>query len=65
MKISKEEKELIVRGLQMQKNYIETHDVLLSAQDARNMEKTGIIRTLGSDQYLRLVTLEELIKKIG
>jgi len=64
MKISIEEKELILRGLSMQKNFIETHDVILSAQDATNMNKKGIIRVLDSDQYSRILDLIILIRKI-
>jgi hypothetical protein len=64
MKISIVEKEMILLGLSMQKNYIETHDVLLSAQDAMNMNKKGIIRVLDSDQYRKIIALEDLIKKI-
>lgn len=64
MKLSDEEKELIVFGLYMRKNYIETGDPLISAQDARNMGKEKMIKSLNKDQYFLIVQLEELIQKI-
>jgi hypothetical protein len=65
MELSIEEKELVVRGLNMQKNYIETHDIILSARDAMNMGKKDIIRPISSEQYRRIIALEDLIKKIA
>jgi hypothetical protein len=48
----------------MQKNFIETYDVLLSAQNATKMDRKNIIRNLNSDQHRRIISLEDLIKKI-
>jgi len=64
LELSEEEKELIVFGLQMRRNHIETGNALLSAQDAKRMEKEKMIKPLGTDQYRLIVKLEDLITKI-
>lgn len=64
MELSKEEKELIIRSLQMRKNYMETRDPALSARDAINMEKPNIVRFLDSDQCILRVEIDNLIKKL-
>lgn len=64
MALTAEEKELIVFGLNMRKQYIETGNVLLSAQDAKRMGKDKIVKALGDDQYALINKLNDLIKKI-
>lgn len=64
MLLTPEEKELIVFGLQMRKNYITTGSALLSALDAKNMGKEKRIKSLSNDQYELIVKLNNLIKKV-
>ena len=61
--LTREEKNMIVTGLQMRRNYIETGDVNLSALQASRLGK-GNINALSSDQMRLLVKTEELITKV-
>ncbi len=64
VELSAEEKELIVFGLQMRKNYIQTGDALMSAVDAKNLKQEKKIKILGDDQIELINKLNLLIKKI-
>lgn len=64
MKFSPEEKEQLIWGLRMRIHLIETGDVHLSAQDAKNMKRDSIIKPLSADQRQLITDLENLIKKI-
>lgn len=64
MAVTAEEKDLILFGLYMRKNYIQTGDPLMSAQDAVNMGKKKKIKVLGDDQIELLKKLNDLIRKI-
>ncbi len=64
VELSAEEKELIVFGLQMRKNYIQTGDALMSAVDAKNLKQEKKIKILGDDQIELIHKLNLLIKKI-
>ena len=63
MELSKEERELITFSLYMRRNYIETGDALLSAQDAKNMRQEKI-KVLSKDQYRLIAKIDDLIEKI-
>jgi len=65
MVFTPEEKELIVFGLHMRKNHIETGNASFSAVDAKKMGKEKLIKPLGDDQYELIVKLNRLIKKIS
>jgi hypothetical protein len=64
VELSAEEKELIVFGLQMRKNYIQTGDAFMSAVDAKNLKQEKKIKILGDDQIELIHKLNLLIKKI-
>jgi hypothetical protein len=52
VEISEEEKEMIVQSLHMRINYMETRDIVLSAQDAINQDRPQILRLLGHEQCI-------------
>lgn len=64
VELSAEEKELIVFGLHMRNNYIQTGDALMSAVDAKNLNQEKKIKILGDDQIELINKLNLLIKKI-
>jgi hypothetical protein len=62
MLFTREERELIISGLVMRRNYIETHDALMSAQDAESMELEVKVYALNQEQHELIVKLYNLIK---
>ena len=44
-------------------NWIETHDITLSAADAINMKKSEMVNALSQDQMKFIVRLRDLSKK--
>lgn len=64
MALTAEEKELLVFGLHMRKNFIETGDALMSAIDAQNMGVQKKIKALGNDQINLIQKINDLILKI-
>jgi len=63
--LSSEEKEMIVLGLTMRKNFIETGDPLISAQDVEKLKRTDIpIKALSTSQMQLIINTERLISKI-
>lgn len=63
--LTDEEKELIVEGLCMKKNCIETGDAMLSAVDCQNMKKIEKIRVLDIPRHRLIVHIAELIDKVN
>jgi len=61
---TQEEKEFIIDSLNMRRNYIETHDVAISARDAKNMKQEKKIQPLNNDQMLLLIKLDQIVKKV-
>ena len=57
--------ELIVHALNMWANYIETGDLVLSAQDVKNMMSADKIKSLSLEQIKIVVRLRELAKSVG
>lgn len=62
--LSREEKDMIVIGLNMRRNYIETGTVTMSAADAKRFKEERQINALSTDQMKLIVKTEELITKI-
>lgn len=62
MELTREEKDLIVEGLLIRKNLIETGDPVLSANDA--FERGIKIRPLDRHQRDTINNIEDIIKKI-
>jgi hypothetical protein len=65
MLFTREERELIISGLGMRKNYIETHDALMSAQDAENMGLEVKVYALNQEQHELIIKLYNLIKRFS
>jgi len=75
MELTREERNLIIYGLQMRSNIIQTGDPNVSAQDVKRMgsqknllgrPKLGgpEIKALDTDQMKLCIQIDELIKKI-
>ena len=66
VELSQKEKEMIIIGLNMRRNYIETGDVLTSAKDVKNMGYRGYkkINALSTDQMQLIIDTEQLIEKL-
>ena len=62
MKLTIEQKNDIKCSLQMWANYIETGDVVLTAEDAARIKKP--VRALHPEQMKRIVELRELADRI-
>jgi len=62
MILTEKEKELIIFGLQMRKNYIETGEAHYDANDAWKMGKQ--IKSLSIDQMELCISIHNLILKI-
>jgi hypothetical protein len=63
--ISRREKEMIIIGLNMRRNYIETGDALTSAKTVENQgRKDEKINALSTDQMQLIIDTETLIKKL-
>lgn len=62
--LSREEKDMIVIGLNMRRNYIETGTATMSAADAKHFKEERQINALSTDQMRLIVKTEELIQKI-
>jgi hypothetical protein len=65
MNLTEEEKEMAVSSLFMRKNYVETGNVALSANDcvARKMHKE--IKALSPDQKAGIAQIEKIIEKLS
>lgn len=62
--ISEQEREDLIRGLQMRVCLIETGDPVLRADDARDMGKPKLVRTLSVDQQATVARLEALVGRL-
>lgn len=64
MKLTDVERGLIVDGLNMKRNFIETGDPILCANDLKNMKRVNN-KTLSIDQMRLIVTISDLVDKIN
>ena len=64
MEFTNEERDLIVQGLYMKKNYIETGNPVLCAGDLKRMDRDKEVRALSVDQMRVVVALDDLIHKM-
>jgi len=63
--LTQKEKEMIIIGLNMRRNYIETGNISVSAMDVEKMGKTNNkINALSTDQMQLIIDTENLIKKL-
>ena len=63
--ITSKEKEMIIIGLGMRRNYIETGNAMVSAVDAKRFERDGVkINALSTDQMQLIIDTEALITKL-
>jgi hypothetical protein len=62
--LTDEEKELIVSGLEMRRNFIETGSPTLSARDCKNMGKEKQINPLVHERYESIIQIDHLIDKV-
>lgn len=62
VKLTNEQKCDISNSLKMWANYIETGDVVLTAEDAQNIDKK--VRALNTEQMKRVVELRALVDSI-
>jgi hypothetical protein len=65
LEISEQEREDLVRGLQMRVCLIETGDPVLRADDARNMGKPKLVRNLSADQLATVARLDALVSRLS
>ena len=63
--ISEQEREDLIRGLQMRMCLIETGDPVLRAADALNMGNPKLVRVIGSDQQATVARLEALVARLS
>lgn len=62
--ITPEERDDLVRGLQIRLNIIETGDPALRANDAINMGKPKLVKALSADQRALVARTEALVTKL-
>jgi len=63
--ITPKEKEMIIIGLNMRRNYIETGNVLVSAAQVEKLGRTdNEINALSTEQMQLIINTENLIKKL-
>jgi len=63
--ITPKEKEMIIIGLSMRRNYIETGNILVSAAQVKKLGKTdNKINALSIDQMQLIIDTENLISKL-
>jgi len=62
--MTQQEREDLVRGLQIRMAYIETGDPVLRANDAINMGKPQMVKALSADQRALLTRHEALVDKL-
>lgn len=62
--MTQQEREDLVRGLQIRMAYIETGDPVLRANDAINMGKPQMVKALSPDQRALLTRHEALVDKL-
>jgi len=63
MTIQANDIDLIISGLQMRRNYIETGDPILSKVDCINMRKK--IKVLSDDQLMLISQITDLIERLS
>jgi len=63
-KLEREEQDLIYYSLAMRKNYIETGDVSLSAQDALNCGYGDKVKLLSIDQIRAIAKIKQLMIEV-
>jgi len=65
VEISNKEKEMIIIGLNMRRNYIETGNISVSAADVEKMRDTeNKINALSTDQMQLIIDTETLKRKL-
>lgn len=65
IELSQKEKEMIVIGLNMRRNYIETGNISVSAKDVEKMGDTdNRINALSVDQMQLIIDTEQLIGRL-
>ena len=63
--ITSREKEMIIIGLGMRRNYIETGNAIVSAVDAKRFERDNVkVNALSTDQMQLIIDTEALITKL-
>ena len=59
------DKQLIICGLSMRKNFIQTGDCLMTPIDAKNCGESDKIVALTPDQMRLIIKIDDLIDKIN
>ncbi len=62
--ITDTEKKLIITGIQMRRNYIETGEATMSAETAKNCGESRRIKSLSIEQMKLIVDTEQLLSKL-
>ena len=58
------ERDLIVSGLLMRRNYIETGNPVLCSQDLANQGRHKEVKVLSVDQMRTVIAIDDLVKRI-
>ena len=62
--LSDSQLKLIIQGLHMKINYIQTGDPILSSEDAQTIGKSGMIKALDEDQMRLILSMKDSIRAI-
>ena len=62
--LTAEERDMIVTGLNMRRNYIETSDPCICAADAKRMGRNKEINVLSTNQMEIIIKTEKLINRL-
>lgn len=65
LELSDQEVKLLVEGLAMKRNFIETGNPVLGSQDLKNMKRDREIKSLSIEQMRLIIQLHELSEKLN
>lgn len=65
LELSDQEVKLLVEGLAMKRNFIETGNPVLGSQDLKNMKRDREIKSLSIEQMKLIIQLHELSEKLN
>lgn len=65
IELSDQEVKLLVEGLAMKRNFIETGNPVLGSQDLKNMKRDREIKSLSIEQMKLIIQLHELSEKLN